>query len=291
MQISSYDWFDGREHGRPCLVVGPAPTAADFPYASFKGVYLTCGDTPLRMRGLFTPGYWVNANNEFPVPEEHLETINGLPNTVFIFSDSVAYSHRQIDPEFLRDSLKVDWFAYDQRHFGGKPCKDTRLKCCRLLDLYPGRPTLQEFMQRRYGRPAHYSPGSTVAIHSLAFAILLGCNPIYLQGIELPRFAKDYAYWEPPPGADGEAGRVKLSAGNSLKRLGKTLLHKVSGNFFRGAAEQSPFFGDLPEILSDFEYLAELAADNGIKIYNLSPTSTLNEVRAIKLLSPEAVKG
>ena len=287
MQITSYEWFDGREKGRPCLVVGAAPTAADFPYTGFKGVFLTCGDTPQRLSRLFTPHYWVNANSWFPVPEDHLDIINGLKDTVFIFSDSATYSKRPLNIEFLRSGLKIKWFAYDQRHFKGLPCKDKNLKCCELLRIYPGRVTLQEFIQKKYGRAAHYSSASTVAIHTLAFAILLGCSPIYLQGIELPRYAKDYSY----------KFNTSLDLVSFLSKTGNLLLRPK--DWFSALRRRyailcgrqvSAFFEDLPEILVDFQYLIDLANDNGIEVYNLSKTSTLNEIKGLRFKNPSEVK-
>ena len=296
MQIDSYEWLVGREKGKPCLVAGTAPSASDFPYDRFRGVYLTCGDGPLRLKELFKPAYWVNANNTFPVPEEHLEVINGFPDTVFIFADSVAYSRRHINLDFLRKNLKVDWLAYDQRHFGGKPCADGKLTCCELLKLYPGRVTLQEFLQSKYARSGHYSAGSTTAIHALAVAILLGCSPIYLQGIEIPRSAADYTHKQDAE-TDLETdleylGRVFrvmkspsrwVSAGKKAAGLLAARLAPDDG------PAKSLFFDDVPQILADFQYLTDLANENGIQLYNLSRTSTLNEIKNLKSLSPGQV--
>lgn len=294
MQIESYDWLVDREKGRPCLVAGTAPSAVDFPYDRFDGVYVTCGDGPLRFRDIFQPNYWVNANNEFPIPEEHLDIINGFPRTAFIFSDSVAYSRRRMDLSFLRDNLRVDWLAYDQRHFGGRPCNDKSLLCCELLRQYPGRITLQEFLQKKFSTPGHYSAGSTTALHALAVAILLGCDPIYLQGIELPRKAADYTHKTDRLTDLLElkafGGRILnvvsrpsrwLSAGRRAVELGSMW---VSSRIAGG--QPSPFNDDLPSILSDFQYLADLANANGIRLYNLSRTSTLKEIRGLPGMAP-----
>ena len=194
LQIQSFDWFVDREKSKPCLVAGTAPTIKDFPYNTFIGVYVTCGDGPIRMKEYFKSDYWVNSNDVFPVPEEHLEIINSLVETVFIFADSVVYSRKQIDVEFLRNNLKVKWFSYDQRHFTGNKCIDNDLKCCELLRIYPDRITLQEFIQKKFNKDTHYSSASTVAIHALAFAIILGCSPIYLQGIEIPEYEDQYIH-------------------------------------------------------------------------------------------------
>ncbi len=294
MQITSYEWFVGRENNKPCLVTGTAPSAENFPYARFKGIYVTCGDGPVRLKSLFTPHYWVNANSYFPIPEQHLGIINGFADTVFVFADSVAYSTRPISLDFLRDKLKVNWFAYDQRHFGGKPCTPKPRQCCDLLDIYPGRLTIQEFIQQKYGRNRHYSSGSSGAIHAFALAVLLGCSPIYIQGIEFPRYAGDYAYRSCPeadllnrPDYAAKAARILSHPGTWLN-TGKRVISKLRATFSPGgqAVKKSLFFDDIPQILADFEYLAGLAAENGIEVYNLSRTSTLNEVRSLKYKDP-----
>ena len=52
--------------------------------------------------------------------------------------------------------------------------------------------TVQEQLQRVSGHATHYSPGDSGALHAIAFAILMGCNPIYLAGIDLD-YRKKYA--------------------------------------------------------------------------------------------------
>jgi hypothetical protein len=258
MQILSYDWFFDREKDKPCLVAGTAPTIINFPYDRFKGVYLTCGNHGLCSKELFQADYWVNAA-PMPIPEIHWKSINSFSKTTFIFADSVVYSCRptMIDLNFLREKLTVNWFAYDQRHFGHQPCKN-KLNCCRLIDLYPERDTLQEVIQKRYHVDHHYSSASTVAIHTLAFALLLGCNPIYLQGIELPVHKDDCIHYGDKPS------------------------NQVSD-------KKSGFFINIVQILKDFKYLVTVACENNIEIYNLSRTSPLNQISNLKYKDPSTV--
>ncbi|QTL97716.1 hypothetical protein GM661_06810 [Iocasia frigidifontis] len=253
MQIKSYDWFINRENNKPCLVAGTAPTIVNFPYRRFKGIYITCGDGPVRLKDLFQPHYWVNANNIFPVPELHLDIINSFLETIFIFADSVTYSRQHINLSFLENELKVNWFAYDQRHFNHRPC-GTNLFCCELLDIYPDRDTLQELIQKRYKTVNHYSSGDTVAIHALAFAIILGCNPIYLQGIEIPLYQHEYIHRGESPTCISD--------------------------------RKSVFYKCISRILADFKYLIDVAYENDIEVYNLSHTSTLNQIDSLKYMDP-----
>ena len=297
MQIKSYDWFVNREKNRACLVAATAPTILNFPYSKFKGVYITCGDGPIRLRNLFKADYWVTVNDEFPVPEKHLDIINSFKETVFIFSDSVTYSRRLINLEYLQNNLKVKWFAYDQRHFNQRPCKNRISSCCKLLNIYPGRLTIQEYIQKKFNRPDHYSSASTVAIHALAFAILLGCSPIYLQGIEIPVYANEYMHKK-----DFDADQLQLVK-MQIKTLSnwEKIIRPKSWAAFTSSAikrslvrlklikEKSPFFKDIPQILSDFGYLVDLANENGIEIINLSKTSTLNRIKNLKYLEPSNI--
>jgi hypothetical protein len=55
--------------------------------------------------------------------------------------------------------------------------------CCKRK--IKGRLTVQEELQKYTNYNQHYSTGDTVAVHAIAFAILMGCNPIYLTGIDL----------------------------------------------------------------------------------------------------------
>ena len=45
-------------------------------------------------------------------------------------------------------------------------------------------PTIQEALQKAGKHISHYSTADTVAFHAIAFAILMGCNPIYLYVIK-----------------------------------------------------------------------------------------------------------
>lgn len=310
MHIKSFEWFVNREKGNPCLVAGTAPTIENFPYKKFKGIYVTCGDGVIRMKDLFVADYWVNANGVFPIPEEHLEIINRFKQTVFVFSDSAAYSARPINPKFLEEKLIVKWFAFDQRHFNNRPCPDKKRECCKLLDLYPKRETLQEYIQKKYHLPLHYSSGGSGALHALAFAILMGCSPIYIQGIEIPLVKKDYNYW---PNDEADALLAQLGGGANdqinfrifVREVIRTINNPtVWGRVIRKAAKKtlfpnikltqadvkSPFYDVTSGVLKDFSYLVDLAHANGIEVYNLSKTSSLNIIKSLAYKDPDSIK-
>tara|TARA_R110000824_G_scaffold101386_6_gene240880 strand:- start:13969 stop:14913 length:945 start_codon:yes stop_codon:yes gene_type:complete len=55
-------------------------------------------------------------------------------------------------------------------------------RCCAHMD---GRLTIQEALRSISGYPQHMGPGQTVGIFCLIFAALMGCNPIYVVGLDL----------------------------------------------------------------------------------------------------------
>ena len=63
-------------------------------------------------------------------------------------------------------------------------------RCCK--DIEEGEPTIQEHLQSLTKCKKHYSTGDTVALHAIAFAILMGCNPIYISGMDLD-YSRGYA--------------------------------------------------------------------------------------------------
>jgi hypothetical protein len=45
--------------------------------------------------------------------------------------------------------------------------------------------TLQERLQSISGHPQHASPGHTVGLFAIMFAVIMGCSPIYVAGLDL----------------------------------------------------------------------------------------------------------
>tara|TARA_R110000824_G_scaffold273447_1_gene461921 strand:+ start:201 stop:1145 length:945 start_codon:yes stop_codon:yes gene_type:complete len=56
-------------------------------------------------------------------------------------------------------------------------------KCCERID--DSQPTLQEYLQEASGHERHMSPGHTVTMFAIMFAVLMGCNPVYITGMDL----------------------------------------------------------------------------------------------------------
>lgn len=279
MKIIDFYWFKDKEKDKPCLVAGLAPNIKNFPYKRFEGVYITMGDGPFRLSKYFKADYWINANSIYPIPEEHLKSINSQKDTVFLFADSVCYSNRKLYPNFLNDNLEVDWYSFDQRHFQGTPCSP-KDHCCQVLDAYPDRKTLQEYIQDEYNEDTHYSSGSTVAVHALALAIYMGCNPIYLHGIEIPLYQDDYKYVEDKRADKVSGTNATLKSDNIFKKI-RNVLYK-----YGVLKMKTDFYHSKDEIISDFRYLVKLAQKNGIEVKILSTTSTLCCIPELKYLNP-----
>jgi len=138
-------------------------------------------------------------------------------------ADRAAYEKVRCDPVFMN-----------------YPCAawSKTKKCCHRIDS--SRKTLQEELQEYTGFDKHYGTGCTVAVFALSFAILMGCNPIYLAGVDLDYttgYAKNNQNSERfiPPGAVGH--------------------WKVIGN----------------HVLNDFNIVNASAKKKGVKIVNLHP--------------------
>jgi len=270
MEIPNFEFFIDREKNKPCLVAGNARTIKNFPFKKFKGIYFLMNLGPQVLKKYATPHYWLSANYYFPVPNLHLKKINAFKDCVFIFSDTAVYPERHVyDYNFLKNNIKINWFAFDDRHFNHKKCSPPRA-CCKLVDLYPERITIHEFIQQHFGLPERCPTGSTGVLFSLAFAILMGCSPIYLQGIELPIYTKNYRHFNifHPQNARG--------------------LYLILRAYFKEwiyrKPHYSPFFDHFHQTLVAFEYMVKLCRMRGIEIYNLSSTSALNRIKILPYL-------
>ena len=90
-------------------------------------------------------------------------------------------------------------------------------RCCRRIKK--NRLTIQEELQQVSGFNQHYSTGDTVALHLIAFAIIMGCNPIYVAGLDLD-YAKGYA--------DSKVNvPINMGAYNDWSRLRENLLNDL----------------------------------------------------------------
>ena len=184
-----------------------------------------------------SPDYWVIANTILTVQARH-KSFNLLKqnNGKLIYANSVDMTQ---NPEKY---LEIDFLPYDQRHFDHKPCPvyDQHFNCCsNVAHLMPHRLTVQEELQKYCKHDIHYGTASTVALHMLAFSVLMGCKRVYLSGIDL-----DY----------------KL------------------GYFDRKTYNPDSFLPWLDQILDDFKIIKNSCDNIGVEIINLSPISPLKDI-------------
>jgi hypothetical protein len=189
--------------------------------------------------------YWVMANTEMTVGNSY-NRFNKFPKTTLIWADTADRTPYSI----AWSSLKIPSISYDQRHFGNKPCQNCKIPLmsnlgmmwvpveCRVL---PGRLTIQEELQKYTNYSTHYGTGSTVALHAAALAILLGCNPIHIYGVDL---------------------NCRLGYVDEKTQ----------------ARADNVFDGDLHYIINDFDIISKSAHNIGVKLINYSKFSPLKDI-------------
>jgi len=93
-------------------------------------------------------------------------------------------------------------------------------RCCtRRVD---GRRTLQEVTQEVSGHTEHYSTGDTAVLHSIAFAIVMGLDPIYVAGMDL-NYQLGYANpTVPVPYHNNDWQNFSLNLRNDLRILNES---------------------------------------------------------------------
>jgi hypothetical protein len=215
------------------------------------------------------PDYWVLSSTFYTIRRLH-SIINKYRIPVF-YSDDGDFTNK----EWIEKTLLSEFLVYDQRHWQGKTCLEilttfkkhyekTRnfhfrdfgnnevmwylprnrgnyghsshsTECCKQNT--PSRRTIQESLLALSGHDQHYSTGDTVTLHAIAFAIIMGCNPIYISGMDL-----DYE--------KGHAALGKVEPGAAAE--GKHSWHDCSAN-----------------LLNDLQILQDSATKRGISIINL----------------------
>ena len=288
--MDDFKYLLNKESYKNCLILGGAPSIDDLQIEKFDGILISMGDIPERIRERRQIDYWVAANTQFPRPDKHYDLLNKFKGTTFVFSNSVANSTVSIDYQKINKNLRIPWFEFDQKHFNGLGCDqqienhfnldlEEPLNCCQ----YKKEITIQEYLKDTYNLDSHYSSGATVAIHAVALAIILGCKKIYLGGIELPKYEKDYTYY----GSNSTLKLLNIFLKEILKGDRTINIRNVLSVVFK-LRKKSVLYHDLPSILMDFQYLCNLCNSNEIELFNLSPKSSLNKIRNLKYLDPAA---
>jgi len=249
----TFDDIVGKHRDVPGLVIAHGPSLNE--YLPRLGEIYGKGFVFFGMNHWYTiydisPDYWTLASVPFPGTDSipyHYKRANALSNTL-VYADSTDL----VDREWCEQNVTTNYLPYDQRHFQQKRCSQLikeiphyggftpSEECCK--QILP-RLTIQEQLQHLSGFDRHYKTGDTVCLHALAIAVLCGCNPIYLTGIDL-----DYRL--------GYAGNITVKDNWPII---PNLMDNLQG-----------------KIAEDFLIINESAKLLGIKIYNLNHKSLPN---------------
>lgn len=170
----------------PALILAHGPSlnviSSNLDYLKNKFILFGCNEW-MNFYGII-PHYWILANNVINM-KSWKNQINCYKNRLrVLYSNSVDTTSEK----WVKENIETDYLAYDQRHFGSQV-------------------TIQEKLQYYTGYEKHYGSGDTVAVHMLAFSIIMGCSPIYVVGLHL-NYNQGYARHEghiPVPSAQHEA--------------------------------------------------------------------------------------
>ena len=222
--------IEGREKGKIGFVCATGPSLSPY-MESFKKLsrentdkyaFFGCNEFDSKT-GIF-PQYWIVANNEFTVNKFH-PAINRHEGTVLVY----AYSVDKTPPDQVENLINGEYIAYSEREKG----------------IREGDKSIQEFLKEMTGHNEIYGGAGTVAVHMLATAIITGCNPIYVAGVDMD-YKKGYC------------------DGTSSGRLGWLSQHQGTIN-------------------NSFQVLKASAALIGIDIYNLNTDPPYDALESVDL--------
>lgn len=302
----NYSHINNLHQGQPAVIVGGSKGIERFPYKDFNGITISMGDVPLRTNNIFKTDYWVFANAHWIRPwlSRDANAINFInPKMVFVGTTAFAFQpidliEQQINQTFK--NIQTDLFYYDQRHLYGSSCAHGFAGCCRAYKLLGIEHTIQEVIKGLFNTEDLYSAGSTVAIHALSIAVLMGCSPIYIIGVDIPLLQKDYTYFNCAEGdvlieKFGSMGPfddaiTKINLRSSLKKCLPKSFVKVCKSLI-SRQQQTDFKIPFETIKSDFSYLGKLVnlQHGANKIFNLNPNSALVDLDYIDTLNIEDV--
>lgn len=208
-------------------------------------IFLSCNEVDEMTK--IQVDYWIIANSINTIDKWHTK-FNNHPNTTLAYADSVDLTNKNL----VDNLLDIKYIPYDQRHFKNLTCNqllNSELKslggydpsgnCCKHIIKY--RLTIQEELQKISKYKNHYGTGDSIAVHMLALAVIIGCNPIYISGVDL-NYNLGYV--------DG-----------------------ITQPWNNDSFEQY-----MPQILKDFSIINESAKNIGIEIINLSEISPLKNI-------------
>jgi len=282
-----------RHRGDSAVILGSAPTLKlATSHSASLGIFV--GDSMLRTKLRPPVRYFVRANSEYPnlTRATHISDLMNLEAT-WIIAETVMESRvpvRDLIQQVIPESK--EGFVFDQRHFGGSACSVPG-DCCRILESSVTRElTLQELIASYSESENCYSSGSTVALHALALAVIMGCIEIHIAGVEIPRDSRGYIY-SPTEESCGASLRRKIDdtlfkfkkffSENQFRDIAyivfKRITSRIKAHF--DSASPSIFSPDFDQIISDFSSIVMMANKVGAKVFVCSHTSALLEIEGV----------
>ena len=162
MKLARHDII-GAHKNKPGLVVGHGPSFNKVidQYDKYKEKFIIIETNDWYSFHETAPQYWLMANNVMTIKTE-VDKINSNLSTKLLYANSV-----DLTSEKWRDShIKANYFPYFERGMHGP--NDIR----KILSEYSG-------------LKSRYKGVGTSVVHSLAFSVVMGCNPIYICGVDL----------------------------------------------------------------------------------------------------------
>lgn len=264
-----------KEKGKSGIVMGLGPSLGDYIH-SIKSLeqkkdrfsIISCNNIDVMSDVIID--YWILAQPTDYQNPLHIPLAKDRYNKMgatFIYTDCLDLTPRDQVDELLSD---IDYIGYDQRHFNSEKCGWLDVhgrppNCCN--GIIQGRLCIQEEFQKYTGYDMRYGSGDTVGVHMVSLSVMLGLNPIYISGIDL-----DYTNGYFNNDFEGEDG---------TKRLGMRLEERIKMGMDN--INRVPDLVD--RIVRDMNIINESAKKIGVKIYNTSKKSRLNEVFEYKDLN------
>jgi len=284
----------------PCVVVGSGHTMHDFDYKNFKGIVIVLGSAIFRTMNIIKPDYLVSANNHMPIPEvkDHRKYINKYKDITWILSDTACYdSIWDLNEENFKRNIKVKYSFFDDRHFKNKECIPKN-KCCTFLKKYPDRRMIYDYIAFKFNTKLKTKKqGVSVSDFGITYAILFGCNPIFIQGVDLPQKNYTSVHGKYFGMRNKRIDRQRNDFVRSLrakfffyylknlnfKPYFDSLIEKIKINLFK----KSVFVYGLKFTIIIMKWIKQIAKKKKIKIYVLSKDSTLIKYKIFNYLSYE----
>jgi hypothetical protein len=218
MRLSFKDVED-RHKGSPAFVAahGPSlnPYLCKLPELKQAGYIIIGCNEWYTFHEACPPQYYVLANTVYTMSRQ-ISVINRY-NLTPVFASSVDPT----DFNWIEKNTNRDFLPYRQ-HMNG-----------------PEVQSIQEALCKHTNQTEWYGSGDTVALHMIALAIILGCNPIYIAGVDLD-YTLGYAQHSKPQEfvVGNEIGAMNNYLDRNLKNL--SIIYAAAKNVGVGIYNLNP---------------------------------------------------